>query len=46
VLVDELAAREVDEGLDAVPVGPDLHAGRDAVELQADGHGRAPGSIT
>ena len=46
VLVDELAAGEVDEGLDAVPVRPDLDPGRDPVELEADGHGTIPGHVT
>ena len=38
VLEDDLAGSDIDEGLDAVPVRPDLDARRDAVELQLDGH--------
>ena len=38
VLEHELAARQVDDRLHAVPVRPDLHARGNAVELEADRH--------
>ena len=42
VLEDDLAGGEVDERLEAVPVRPDLDAGRDPIELQPDAHARPP----